>query len=182
MSFNLNTSRTSCRPIRIEDAPAVFNYRSDKETNRYQGFIPETSEEVEHWIERSAGIPFEQADSWYQLIVIEQESGVVIGDLGIHFPADNPKQFEFGLTLNKEFHGRGFAREIAHGLFQHMFEQLGYHRVFVSIDKDNTASIKLAEALGMRKEAHFVKSLFWKDEWVDDVIYALLGEEFLAQL
>ena len=27
----------------------------------------------------------------------------------------------------------------------------------------------------MRKEAHFVKSLWFRGEWVDDVIYALLA-------
>jgi RimJ/RimL family protein N-acetyltransferase len=30
----------------------------------------------------------------------------------------------------------------------------------------------------MRKEAHFVKSLWFRGEWVDDVIYALLAEEW----
>ena len=30
----------------------------------------------------------------------------------------------------------------------------------------------------MRKEAHFVKSLWFREEWVDDIIHALLAEEW----
>ncbi|WP_336702316.1 GNAT family protein [Chryseobacterium indologenes] len=34
------------------------------------------------------------------------------------------------------------------------------------------------ERIGLRKEGHFVKSLFWKNKWVDDIIYAVLREEW----
>jgi RimJ/RimL family protein N-acetyltransferase len=30
----------------------------------------------------------------------------------------------------------------------------------------------------MRKEAHFVKSLWFRGEWVDDVVFAMLAEEW----
>ena len=30
----------------------------------------------------------------------------------------------------------------------------------------------------MRKEAHFVRSLWFKGEWVDDVIFAVLASEW----
>jgi RimJ/RimL family protein N-acetyltransferase len=37
------------------------------------------------------------------------------------------------------------------------------------------------ERIGFRKEGHFVKSLFWKNNWVDDVIYALLQQDWIKK-
>lgn len=34
------------------------------------------------------------------------------------------------------------------------------------------------ESLKMRKEAHFKKSLFIENEWVDDLVYVILKEEY----
>ena len=38
--------------------------------------------------------------------------------------------------------------------------------------------MKLLERVGMRKEAHFVQSLQFRGEWVDDVIFAILADEW----
>ena len=34
------------------------------------------------------------------------------------------------------------------------------------------------ERVGLRREAHFRESLWFKGEWVDDVIYAMLRREW----
>jgi RimJ/RimL family protein N-acetyltransferase len=38
--------------------------------------------------------------------------------------------------------------------------------------------MKLLQRVGMRQEAHFVKSLWFRGEWVDDVIFAILSSEW----
>jgi RimJ/RimL family protein N-acetyltransferase len=38
----------------------------------------------------------------------------------------------------------------------------------------------LAERLGFRNEAHFVKSLFLRDEWRDEMVYAVLNDDWNA--
>jgi RimJ/RimL family protein N-acetyltransferase len=55
---------------------------------------------------------------------------------------------------------------------------LKLHRLSATADPRNLASVKLLERLGFRKEAHFVKSLWFKGEWADDVVYGLLREEW----
>ncbi len=55
------------------------------------------------------------------------------------------------------------------------------HRIIASIDPINIASIKLIERLGFRKEAHFIESLFFHGQWVDDLIYALLEKEWIEK-
>lgn len=59
-----------------------------------------------------------------------------------------------------------------------LFRELGKHRIICSVDPRNLKSEALLKRLGFRKEAHFKKSLFLFNEWVDDMIYALLSEEW----
>ena len=174
----LTTQRTFIRPIESADATAVFHYRSDAETNKYQGFIPKTIQEVEAFIAKNSN-QININNTWFQLVIVEESTNQIIGDIGIHFIGDDGFQCEIGCTLNKNYHKKGFATETLQAVISYLFKDLTKHRIITSIDPENINSIRLIERLGFRKEAHFKKSLWIKGEWVDDVIYALLSEEFL---
>lgn len=171
----ITTKRLTLRPIELKDSKAVFSYRSDAETNKYQGWIPKSIHEIEQFISNNPK-EFNQPETWNQLVIIENESQVIIGDVGIHFM--DKDQCELGITLAKKNHGQGFATEALTGVLDYLFHSLHKHRITTSLDPRNIASIQLVETLGLRKEAHFKKSLFFKGEWVDDIIYAILNKEW----
>jgi RimJ/RimL family protein N-acetyltransferase len=110
--------------------------------------------------------------------IYAQDGDKLIGDCGFRVATDDPEQAEIGITLAPEFQGRGYAAETLGALFDYLFVTSGKHRVFGSVDPRNLASMKLLERIGMRKEGHFVKSLRFRGEWVDDVIFAMLSEEW----
>ena len=58
-----------------------------------------------------------------------------------------------------------------------LFRETQAHRIVAKITVGNDSSVRLAERLGFRKEAHFVQSLYPRDEWRDESVYALLREE-----
>lgn len=178
--MHLETERLLIRDLTLDDKQAVFNYRSDAETNKFQSWIPETLEDVEQFIERN-NKEFNQPESWYQVLITEKDTKAVIGDIGIHFFGSENLQAELGITLNKDFQGRGYASEALKGVINFLFSDLKKHRIMASIDPENIDSLKLMERIGFRKEGHFVKSLFWKNNWTDDVIYALLREEWIKE-
>lgn len=178
--MQLYTERLVLRDITMEDQQDIFDYRSDAEANKFQGWIPETLEEVESFILRNTK-EFNQPESWYQLLITDKETKMVIGDIGVHFTGDENAQVELGITLNTSFQGKGYASEALKGIIGYLFNDLHKHRITASVDSDNTASILLMERIGLRKEGHFVKSLFWKNKWVDDIIYAVLREEWPAR-
>ncbi|KQT23302.1 GNAT family acetyltransferase [Chryseobacterium sp. Leaf405] len=176
--MQLETERLLLRDITIDDKQAIFDYRSDVETNKFQSWIPETLEDVESFIQRN-NKEFNQPESWYQVLITNRQTKAVIGDIGIHFFGIENLQVELGITLNKNFHGKGFASEALNRVVDFLFNDLKKHRIMTSIDPDNVDSMNLMERIGFRKEGHFVKSLFWKNNWVDDVIYALLQEDWV---
>ncbi len=178
--MQLETERLLLRDITIDDKQAIFDYRSDAETNKFQSWIPENLEEVESFIQRN-NKDFNLPESWYQVLITDKDTKTVIGDIGIHFFENENLQVELGITLSKNFHGKGYASEALKAVIGFLFTNFGKHRIMASIDPDNVDSIRLMEKVGLRKEAHFVKSLFWKNNWVDDVIYAVLREEWLKK-
>lgn len=177
MPLQLNTTRLQLRPIAITDKKAVFAYRSDKIRNQYQGWIPENIDDVEAFISKTAAT-INTPNSWFQLVIIEQASNEIIGDVGLHFFGDENQQVEIGCTLNKDVQGNGYATEALHSVIEYLFHQLKKHRIIASIAPGNTASIKLVERLGFRKEAHFIQSICIDGQWLDDVVYAVLQSEW----
>lgn len=178
-TMQLKTKRLTLRQIKLSDQQGLFAYRSDKQTNKYQGWIPETLEEVASFLSKISKT-YNNPDSWFQFAIIENSSGHLIGDLGIRFLEEGSRQAELGCTLNKNFHGKGYANEALTAVMNSLFLDLDFHRIFASIDPNNKASIKMMEKLGFRKEAHFKESLLLNGQWVDDVVFAILKKEWLS--
>ncbi|MFW6276289.1 MAG: GNAT family N-acetyltransferase [Bacteroidota bacterium] len=171
----IKTERMILRPVEPGDAAQLFACRSDREANKYQGWIPDLVAEVEEFIARNPA-EFDVPGTWFQLALTAKDSGDLIGDAGIHFI--DARQCEIGITLDAGHQGKGFALEAAHAIIGFLFADLGKHRIIASLDPRNTASLKLVERLGFRQEAHFRESLFFKGEWVDDAVYAILKREW----
>jgi RimJ/RimL family protein N-acetyltransferase len=182
MSFNemnIITERLILRKIRISDAKEVFKYRSNPSIYKFQGWKPEKLEDVKEFInKRIAEVP-NIPNTWYQLGIIIKDTCEFIGDIGIHFMDEDNLQVEIGYTLSLENQGKGYATEAITSVINYLFNNLEKHRICASVDPSNIKSIQLLGRIGMRKEAHFKKSLWFNDEWTDDIIYAVLEEEWI---
>ena len=175
--MEFKTKRLYIRPLTIKDKESIFEYRSDSETNKFQGWIPQKIEDVEIFINKLSdkiNIP----ETWFQFAIIEQKTNLLIGDIGVHFLNTDNQQVEIGCTFKKNAQGKGYASEAAKKIIDYLFFDLKKHRLFASIDPKNINSIKLVERLGFRMEAHFIESLFINGKWVDDMIYAILEKEW----
>lgn len=175
--MKLETKRLIIRPITLGDKNEIFEYRSDAETNKYQGWIPKTIGDVETFIGKIAK-QINEPGTWFQYVIIEKETQKIVGDLGIHFFDSENKQVEIGCTLNKDFQNKGYATESLKRVIDYLFKELNKHRIITSIDPDNKNSTRLVERIGFRKEAHFVESLLMNGKWVDDLIYALIEKDW----
>lgn len=175
--MDFTTKRLHIRPLSIEDKESVFEYRSDSEANKHQGWIPKNSEDVEVFISKTSS-EINVPKTWFQFVIIEQISDKLIGDIGVHFIDSDHKQVEIGCTLNKDYQGNGYATEAMRLIISYLIHTLDKHRIIASIDPENSDSIRLVERLGFRKEAHFVESLYLDGKWVDDLVFALLAKEW----
>jgi len=173
----IETETLLLRPIAVTDNEQVFSYRSDRETNKYQGFVPKALSEVDQFIAKNPS-EFNQPESWFQLVIMEKSTGELVGDIGVHFIGDDGHQCELGCTLSKKHQGKGLATEAMKMTIDYLFNELNKHRIIGSVDPRNEGSLRLLERLNFRKEAHFKESYHVDGEWVDDVIYGILKREW----
>ncbi|RLD58981.1 MAG: N-acetyltransferase [Bacteroidetes bacterium] len=175
--IELITERLILRPVKEKDAKAIFSYRSDSFTNQYQGWIPKSLEDVHEFINKVSP-EFDVVDTWFQFVIIRNNSNEIIGDVGIHFLDADKKQVEIGCTIDKKYQEKGYATEALRQIIDYLFSKFNKHRIITSLDPGNSNSIKLVERLGFRKEAHFKESILINGEWVDDLVYAILNKEW----
>jgi RimJ/RimL family protein N-acetyltransferase len=114
------------------------------------------------------------------LAVVLPETGKIIGDVLLMWVSREHRQGEIGYIFHPDHAGHGYATEAARVMLRIGFEGLGLHRIIGRLDARNTASARVLERLGMRREAHLVQNEVVKGEWTDEMIYAILGEEWRA--
>jgi RimJ/RimL family protein N-acetyltransferase len=96
----------------------------------------------------------------------------------LQFKSELHRDGEVGWILNPNFGGRGYATEAAHAVLHLAFDHLQLHRVTARIDARNVPSLRVADRLGMRREAHLKSNQWFKGEWSDEIDLALLEDEW----
>lgn len=84
---------------------------------------------------------------------------------------------EIGYSFSSVSGGKGYAKEAVGSFIAHLFNDYHVHRIQATLDARNTASQKLCERIGMRKEAHFIQDYWNKNEWTDSIVYGMLDHE-----
>jgi RimJ/RimL family protein N-acetyltransferase len=112
------------------------------------------------------------------LAVVRRDTGELIGDVLLMYRDVASRGVELGFSLHPDHQGQGYAREASERMLAVAFEDLGFHRVFGRCDARNDASAGLLRRLGLRQEAHFVRNELVKGEWCDELVFALLEDEW----
>jgi RimJ/RimL family protein N-acetyltransferase len=170
------TQRLRLRSLTAADADQMHGYRSCPEVIKYQGRGAKSLEEVDVFIASMSNVNL-NAPGWNQLAIELLSDGSLIGDCGINI-LDDTRIAEFGITLAPAYHSKGYATEALKAVLELLFVEHKKHRVFASVDPRNLPSMALMGRLRLRKEGHFMQSLWLKDTWVDDVVFAMLASEW----
>ena len=171
--------RVVLRRFRPEDVERFVAYRTRAEVARYQSWdAPYPREEGERFIREIAKDHPDTPGEWFQFAVALRATGQLIGDCAALPDADDPRQCEIGFTIAPGYQGQGYGTEAVRLLLGYLFTARRKHRIAACCDPRNTASAALLERLGMRREGHLRQSTWAKGEWTDDLLYALLREEW----
>lgn len=193
----LVTERLLLRLMTRDDVDAVYAYQSRADVCRYLLFEPRDREQVAVKVAEHAVADTLDADGSYLQLALELRSvpperddprepakvgssgaGRVIGDSYFTIVSREHARGEIGWTMHPDFTGQGYASEAAAAVLDLAFDTLGLHRVVAELDVRNDASVALCRRLGMREEAHFVRDMWFKGDWSDTGVYAILAEEW----
>jgi RimJ/RimL family protein N-acetyltransferase len=177
----IRTDRLVLRRFAARDAGAFRAYRDDPGIARWQGWDGCSRDEAEAFVAGMEVASYGLPGQWFQIAVAGRSDDRLLGDIGIHVLAGEPRLAELGVTFAGGAQGRGHATEALDALIRRLFAAEARHRLQASIDPRNTRSVALFERLGFRREAHFRRSVWAKGEWCDDIVYALLAEEWSSR-
>jgi RimJ/RimL family protein N-acetyltransferase len=173
------TERLLLRHFTPDDLEAFMAMHSDPAIVRYVPYPPLTREKAEERLRSIATMTAIDDDAQQlRFAVVLPETDELIGDVSMWSSPSDRLQAEIGYVFNPRFHGRGYATEAVTELLRIGFEEAGLHRITANADARNAASIRVMERIGMRREAHFVQGSYEKGEWVDEVEYGILADEW----
>lgn len=179
--MRFDTERLYLREFEESDADACNVYEREPQVVQYQSHAPRSLAESLAYIRLSMGTAREEPRRIFDLAVILREEERLIGRCGLKVTNPDEREGALWYILNPAYWGRGIIPEAAQALLAYGFGELKLHRVFVDCEPDNIASARVAEKLGMRREAHFVENAWVKGRWTDSVIYAILDREWAAR-
>lgn len=174
----ITTERLVLRREVPDDAPAIQAYRNRPDVYRY---LPHADIDVAFIRDRIARVwsgPFDNDGDVLGLAIEERGNGRLAGDAVLIRTSVEHRGGEVGYAIDPAYAGRGYATEAARAVLRLGFETFGMHRITGRLDARNTASARVLEHLGMRREAHFVRNEFAKGEWADELVYAILADEW----
>jgi RimJ/RimL family protein N-acetyltransferase len=176
--YPIRTPRLLVRPFTAEDYDDAFAYYSIPEVSRYL-YVTYTPVDFEVALRRKIGrTSIEAEGDGLSLAIVPTSIGRMIGDVSMAYTSAEHQQGEIGFVQHPDHRGNGYVHEAANVLLRLGFQDLGLHRIVGRLDARNTASARVLERLGMRREAHLVENEWVKGEWTDEIVYGMLDREW----
>ncbi|GAA2799079.1 GNAT family N-acetyltransferase [Kribbella solani] len=181
MSYSLpiETDRLTLRRYVEDDYDDLLKLQSNPDVTRFLLYDVRTPEQVKQALTgRLADVPMDTDGQALTAAVIRRDTGQHVGEVTLFVNNAEQRTGELGYVFHPESHGHGYAAEAAVELLRLGFEELGMHRIIARLDYRNTGSVKLLQRLGLREEAHFVRNEYLKGEWTDELVFAMLADEW----
>ncbi|RRJ86506.1 N-acetyltransferase [Gulosibacter macacae] len=172
----MSTERLELRVHQAGDVAWMHALYSQPEVARYLLEEPWTQEVAETRVEERLAKNDLDGEAKVLVLAIEH-AGEPIGEALLWFTDAERRVAEIGWVLDPRFGGRGFAAEAVTAVLDLAFDHYRVHRVAAQMDARNTGSARLAERVGMTREAHLRQDWWSKGEWTDTVIYGMLAAD-----
>jgi len=175
----IETGRLILRPFCAADLDDLYAYHSRPEVTRYLYWDPRDRVQAAEALSRKLSQGRLDAEGEHLVLaVVRRDVGRVIGEVNLLWVSRRHRQGEIGFVFNPDHQGAGLATEAARALLGLGFDDLGLHRIVGRCLAGNLPSARLMERLGMRQEAHHVHCELFKGEWGDELVYAMLENEW----
>jgi RimJ/RimL family protein N-acetyltransferase len=151
MMIMLETPRLLLRQFLAEDAPFFFALNNDPEVIRYTGDTPFKDMEAAQTFLAN----YDQYEKYHsgRLSVLLKETGELLGWCGLKYHPQNGET-DLGYRFKKIYWNKGYATEASIACLQYGFSVLNLPFIAATAMKENTASIRIMEKLGMK---------YWKE-------------------
>jgi ribosomal-protein-alanine N-acetyltransferase len=165
------------RELRATDAPSLLAAMSTAEVTQSISPPPSTVEGFEKfvaWTHRE-----QTAGRYVCLSVVQHGSDTAVGLFQLRSLEPDFGTSEWGFALAREFWGTGVFGEGAELVLDFAFEVVGAHRLEARAAFKNNRGNGALRKLGAVQECVLPRSFFRNGEYLDQVLWTILAEEWL---
>lgn len=174
----IETDRLLLREIMPEDTPAIYRIFSNNQVARYHDLVtytdPRQAEELIDFFDES--FELERAIFWG---ITRQEDGALIGTCGYVWL--RTYRGEVSYNLHPDYWKQGYMQEALDAIVDFGFSELGLNRVEALVMVENGASSRLLRRLGFQEEGILRQQDFFKGQFHDMRLFALLAQDYYAE-
>jgi len=173
---SLETERLLLRRVTLADAQDMFSYTGDSSVTEFIQIHNETLADVKRGIE-----DYFLADPIGKYGIELKREKKLIGTIDLRLN-EAIEAAEIGYVLNKDYQHNGYMSEAVQKMFWLAFDVLGLQSVYSSCVLQNTASERLMQRNGMKREGVQRMRYKMKGKLWDMVIYSILQTEYVEHL
>jgi RimJ/RimL family protein N-acetyltransferase len=176
MSVPIITERLILRKFTYDDVQDILDFISHPSVSRIVTEIEATETGVKKYIDLRNSYGLFEKDKCFDLAIVRKANGRVMGLVTLI--RKNHMQGQIGWALGIDYRGKGYATEAAEALIGYGFKILGLHRIYADTTDANSASWRVMERLGMRREACLKEAEYRDGKWLDFLTYGVLASEW----
>lgn len=170
----LRTERLLIRPMRADDAPALWAATEEPESRRLTGTHQWfTLEQIEAWCASRD----EQTDRW-DLVIEDPVDGSWLGELAVNEWDPDNRSCSIRIALEPHARGRGVGSEAMRAVIDELFAVTPVHRLALEVYAFNPRAIAVYERLGFVREGVLRDALCWDGEFTDALVMSVLRPEW----
>lgn len=167
------------RALTLDDAMITWQWRNQPEIrNDFSGHpFPVNYEQEKEWIQKVLNSNMPMTVFGVELI----SGNKLVGMTFLKNINQIHRQAEFAILMDKAQSGKGYGKEACLETLRFAFQDLGLHRVYLKVRKDNAAAIKVYTHCGFTQEGVLRDDMFKQGEFRDVLIMSVLSYEFLIK-
>jgi RimJ/RimL family protein N-acetyltransferase len=112
------------------------------------------------------------------LSVVTRDAGQLAGHVGLHGAGVKDRCATLAILIGPPYQRRGLGSDAIRILLRYGFDELGLHRIQLSVNGYNTAAIAAYAKAGFVEEGRRRDAVFRHGAWHDDVQMGILAREW----
>lgn len=161
------------RSVEKKDVSILFDMCSDREIRKYDGgnvVLPSIDFVMNNFDEVFNGNR--------KCLTIINQKGNAVGYISYSEFKDCVNVYSIGITIGKQFWGRGYAKDSINTLIEYLFMYKGAHRIELEVVEYNERAINCYKRCGFIKEGIKRNKYFAQGDYHNTVIMGILKNEY----
>lgn len=165
------------RPLDEDDFDPMMAAMADPEVTRFTGSRGEVEEEqYREWLRTRK----DQTDR-LDLAIVDRATGACVGEAVLNDWSPQDESCGFRILIGPQGRGRGLGTEATALIVGYGIEELGLHRIELTVFAFNPRARRAYEKAGFVLEGRLRDALLWDGERVDNLYMSVLAPQWRAR-